>query len=634
MRISHRLTIGIVVISLAFTLMGYISISQLTLLEKPLEEDIPNTIDILVSQTHLDSDAQLIKYYDEVLTQSARNYAFTGDIKWAERYQEYEPLLDEVIDNAINKGDTLEKEFFNSVDAANMELVTMEYQSIDLVKQGNPQEAIMILESPEYKSQKLLYEQALRLYVEQRGVAYHDTLIFSTSQIEEVSQNTKDLIQRVTDISIFGIIIAVSVGVGFTFFILNSITSPIKKLKQNADLIASGNRDVKITVGGDDEIEDLALSFSQMLESISNSEQKIRVAEETYRKLYEDAPEMYRTVNLEGDIIDCNKAYCEKLGYGKEEIIGKSLYDFVPESHKDTMRDIFSVWKAHGEVRNREVMLKRKDNTVFPALLSASSVSDEDGHVIGANTLIRDMSDLYNAQKEIEELRIKRLSVVGELTARIAHDLRNPLSVIKNSAEILKITYDEKTDPSQKEQWDRLERGIYRMTHQVDDVLDYIRSPPLKIEENSMSVIIQDTIERIQIPDTVSIHPPTNDVIFPCDAEKLEVVFVNLIMNAIQAFEGKAGDITITIDDDYNSNQSILVQITDNGQGIPNELIEKIFDPLFTTRQVGTGLGLPSCKNIVERHNGKITVDSDSKSGTTFSIVLPKHHDKFLTSKI
>ena len=432
----------------------------------------------------------------------------------------------------------------------------------------------------------------------------------------------------ISSISLFAIAITL-----VAMFFAGSLSKPIKKLQIAAEKISGGDRTVSVPITGDKELADLGKSITEMIDSLLKSESKIRSTEKKYRNLYEKAPEMYRTVDNNGKLIDCNVAYCEKLGYSKEEILGKSLFDFVPDSHKETMNDIFSSWKLRGDVRNREVMLKRKDGTVFPALLSATSVHDDSGNVIGANTLIRDMSDLYNAQKEIEELRIKRLSVVGELTARIAHDLRNPLSVIKNSAEILRLTYEDKVGPSDKEQWDRLERGIYRITHQVDDVLDYIRAPPLKIEENSLSVIIQDTIERIQIPDTINIHPPTNDAIIPCDGEKLEVVFVNLIMNAIQAFEGKAGDVTIKLDDNYDSGESVLIEIIDNGPGIPNDLIEKIFEPLFTTRQIGTGLGLPSCKNIIERHDGKITVSSNS-SGTTFSIVLPKHNEKFMTTKI
>ena len=430
------------------------------------------------------------------------------------------------------------------------------------------------------------------------------------------------------------ILLTIIAIVWVSLYFANSLSNPIKELQVLAEKITRGERDALSVSSGDKEIVDLSNSLKVMVESLISSENKIKAAEEKYRKLYEDAPEMYRTVNSDGNVIDCNNAYCEKLGYRKEDIIGKSLYEFVPESHIETMRDIFTTWQTHGDVRNKEVLLKRKDGTVFPVLLSSSSVKNDEGKVIAANTLIRDMSDLYNAQKEIEELRVKRLSVIGELTARIAHDLRNPLSVIKNSAEILQITYEDKTDESQKEQWERLDRGIYRMTHQVNDVLDYIRSPPLKIEENSLSVIIQDTIERIQIPDTVNIHPPKNDAIIPCDAEKLEVVFVNLVMNAIQALDRNAGDVTITIDEKHDSGQFVLIQVIDNGPGIPNDMIEKIFDPLFTTRQVGTGLGLPSCKNIVERHNGTINVTSDPEWGTTFSIILPKHHDKFVTSKI
>ena len=430
------------------------------------------------------------------------------------------------------------------------------------------------------------------------------------------------------------ILLTVIAIVWVSLFFANSLSAPIKKLQLSAEKITKGERDVLSITSGDKEIVDLSNSLNTMVKSLIDSENKIKSAEEKYRKLYEDAPEMYRTVNFDGNIIDCNKVYCEKLGYNKDDVIGKSLYEFVPESHIETMQDIFTNWQHHGDVRNREIMLKRKDGTVFPALLSSSSVKNDEGKIIAANTLIRDMSDLYNAQKEIEELRLKRLSVIGELTARIAHDLRNPLSVIKNSVEILQISYGNKTSPSEKEQWERLERGIYRITHQVNDVLDYIRSPPLRVSENSLSAIIQNTLERIQIPDTVNLHLPKNDVIITCDSEKLEVVFVNLIMNAIQALGKNAGNVTITIDEKHDSGQFVLIQIMDDGPGIPNDLIEKIFDPLFTTRQIGTGLGLPSCRNIIERHNGTINVTSDLEWGTTFSIILPKHHDEYVTSNL
>ncbi len=224
-------------------------------------------------------------------------------------------------------------------------------------------------------------------------------------------------------------------------------------------------------------------------------------------------------------------------------------------------------------------------------------------------------------QKTAELLEKEKLSAIGELSARIAHDMRNPLNIIKNSAEIIKLS-QKGMDAKTKEQWVRLERGIYRMVHQVDDVLDFIKSSPIHRRMNKLSTILQYSLERVNIPEKIKVTLPPNDVTIPCDTERLEAVFVNLIMNAVQAMGDKIGKISITITDE--SEDVVLIKVKDTGPGIPRTYISKIFDPLFTTRQIGTGLGLPSCKNIIEKHGGTIDVTTKIGKGTTFLIRLPK----------
>jgi len=245
-------------------------------------------------------------------------------------------------------------------------------------------------------------------------------------------------------------------------------------------------------------------------------------------------------------------------------------------------------------------------------------------------------SERDNLKKEVkrkteELLKKEKLFVIGELSARIAHDMRNPLSVIKSSFELFKMSQKE-IDSTKKIQWDRLERAIYRMTHQVDDVLDFIKSYPLKKQPTKISVIFQDALERVNIPNKIKIKLPKTDVTIPCDADRLEVVFVNLIMNSIQAIGDKQGEIYIDLIEEPDD--VILITLKDNGPGIPKKLIPKIFDPLFTTRQIGTGLGLPSCKNIIEKHGGTIDVSSTRKKGATFLIRLPKKTEWDNLSKI
>jgi len=228
-------------------------------------------------------------------------------------------------------------------------------------------------------------------------------------------------------------------------------------------------------------------------------------------------------------------------------------------------------------------------------------------------------------------LKTEKLTAIGELSARIAHDMRNPLSIIKNTAEMIK-TGHKNMDSNTNDLWNRHERAIYRISHQVDDVLDYVKDRPITKKPAKISVILHDALDRIEIPNKIKINLPKTDATIPCDSERLEVVFVNMIMNAIQAIGNKKGEVYINIADEPCD--IVLISIKDSGPGIPKKLISKIFDPLFTTRQVGTGLGLPSCKNIIEKHGGAIDVSSPKGKGATFLIRLSKKTEWEQISKI
>jgi len=222
-------------------------------------------------------------------------------------------------------------------------------------------------------------------------------------------------------------------------------------------------------------------------------------------------------------------------------------------------------------------------------------------------------------EKTEELLKSSRLAAIGELSARIAHDLRNPLSVLKNSVELLKIEMKSKMTSNIEANIDRLDRAIFRMSHQVEDVLDYVKPTKLNISEHSLLHVLQDSLERIDVPKNVTLKIPKKDCTLACDDEKIEIMFVNLISNAVQAIEKKKGIVAIRFSKDKSQT---IIRISDNGPGIPQDKIDRIFDPLFTTRQIGTGLGLPSCKNVVERHGGQITVTSNKGKGTMFTISL------------
>ena len=371
-------------------------------------------------------------------------------------------------------------------------------------------------------------------------------------------------------------------------------------------------------MSGDNEISKLYATFYRMMRSVENSTKALRIAEKKYRILYEDLPDLCRTINDEGIIMDCNNAYANSLGYSKEEIIGKTIFEHAAEQSIAAIHDSFETWKERGSVTSREIWFKRKDGSIFPALLNATNLYDDTGKRIGSNTVIRDISDIYDAKRELEEQKTKRLSALGELCARIAHDMKNPLSVLKNTVEIMQmrnVNVDEKT----KNDFNRLNRAITRIQHQVDDVLDFVRPKSMNLNSCTMHEILEAAMERMLVPPDVDIILPANDASILCDAEKVEVVFTNLMTNAIQAMNNK-GKITIRIMED---DDEVRIEVVDSGPGIPEGILPKIFDPLFTTRHIGTGLGLASCRSIVEMHGGTITVRNNP---TTFTVMLPKRN--------
>jgi signal transduction histidine kinase len=212
-------------------------------------------------------------------------------------------------------------------------------------------------------------------------------------------------------------------------------------------------------------------------------------------------------------------------------------------------------------------------------------------------------------------VKSEKLSAVGQLASRLAHDIRNPISVIKNTVEIAKNnkTLDEKMIS----QLDRIERAASKINYQVSDTLDFVRTTQLQIKENSVKKILSLVADRIDKPSAVTINLPENDHTIKCDAEKLEVAIANLVTNSIQAMDGE-GTINIRVND---QDKFHTIEVEDSGPGIPENIMPKIFEPLFTTKPKGTGLGLATVKNIIEQHGGTIYVKNNP---TIFTISLPK----------
>lgn len=211
---------------------------------------------------------------------------------------------------------------------------------------------------------------------------------------------------------------------------------------------------------------------------------------------------------------------------------------------------------------------------------------------------------------------LEKLVHIGELTSRITHDMRNPLTVIINYSMMIRKNSKNKIDSKSLDQLKLIEEEARKMHHQIEDILNYVKLPPLQFQPYFLHDILKKVIERVHTSD-VEIHLPKNNPHIVCDIDKLEIVFVNLITNAVEATKGD-GTINITTREEK---EHTVIEFEDSGPGISEENVTKLFEPLFTTKANGTGLGLASCKNIIERHRGTI---SFSNNPTRFTIRLPK----------
>ena len=268
MKLRTNLILTFLVASVLIAILGGITLYQINVIVSPLSDEIPNTLNQLTEASYLDTYALNIRYYDEILTQSARNFVFTQEPKWEERYNNTVELLNNEIENAIRVGDSVDKSFFDNISIANQNLIKLEQEAFLLVNNNEVEKAAKVLESEEYENYKKIYSQGLTDFSNRHETSHEDAIITTTKRISDISENTeKEMAMGSNTIMIsIGIIIISSVFLGF--FIAKKIVSPVNEISLAAKKISQGELDVKIPKGGFQESNELAHTLEQMIENI------------------------------------------------------------------------------------------------------------------------------------------------------------------------------------------------------------------------------------------------------------------------------------------------------------------------------------------------------------------------------
>ena len=232
---------------------------------------------------------------------------------------------------------------------------------------------------------------------------------------------------------------------------------------------------------------------------------------------------------------------------------------------------------------------------------------------------------LEKKSKQLEEttqelIKSERFKAIGELASRVSHDIRNPLSNIQMSIELMKNSPpNTKLDNTLiQDKLNLVSKNIERISHQINDVLGYVKNREITKTKFQISSCLSESMELTKIPKTISIKTSNLEKYIFADQFQLQIVFNNLLINAIQAIGKNNGNIFV---EEIENDNEVLIKFSNSGPPIPEEILPHIFDSLVTTKQRGTGLGLVSCKTILENHGGTISAKNNP---TTFTIKLPK----------
>jgi len=332
------------------------------------------------------------------------------------------------------------------------------------------------------------------------------------------------------------------------------------------------------------------------------------------------------TVNEKGTIISANNPATVILGFKNDDgLLGKNIEEIMPSNGQNINPFIESI-KNKKALKRREYVLKNKKGENIYLGITTSLIEDENYNVKGVVGLMTDLTKVKTMQDKLKQK--ENLAILGEMTAVMAHEIKNPLTGIKFGIEYLKSILQDNNDAI--ESIELILKEINQLERIAKDMTNFTRMPQVNPEKFNLVDLIEEKI-KIHLPAAkakgidIKYEASENIPQYNGDPYLLGEVFNNLIINSLEAFDGKEGEKKVSISISYDDESSVFtVKVKDNGMGISEENQKKIFIPFFTTKRGGTGLGLPTVQRIVIAHNGSIKLNSVVGEGTEFIVELPQ----------
>ncbi len=342
--------------------------------------------------------------------------------------------------------------------------------------------------------------------------------------------------------------------------------------------------------------------------------------EERYRSLFEQSINAIYITDEHLKFTDANVLMLRLFAYDMDRLQQQRLPELF--TIENDLNDFEQELSSYRMVRDFEAILQRSDGKVVACSLSAASLTDVNGKVIGYQGVIVDVSEKKKVQQEL--IRLEKLMMTGNIARSIAHEVRNPLTNIGLSLEQLRSEPADSDDATIY--YDIIKRNVGRINELITAMLNSSKPSQLDLQPQLLNQVIDEAVaiaeDRLRLQEVTLEKRYAQDLPpLPLDQEKIKMALLNIINNAIEAVPTGTGRITIKTGEDARSQ---YVQITDNGPGIESDALDKLFDAFHTSKSGGMGLGLTATQNIVNTHEGKIYPTSTPGEGATFTIAFKK----------
>ena len=428
--------------------------------------------------------------------------------------------------------------------------------------------------------------------------------IWANEMLDAIDRQASAMRGAVRTMTILGFALSLAV----VFFVIRQLTSNMEKVKQG--LLGLGF-DLKQT------IPPIRGEIGEIAEAINKLARVLLETQSMHRNILDSLSDCVVTVDSGNRISYINPAGCDLFRCQAGEVVGQPyLRLFLDDPSFSNL--LLDTLERGREYRGVEFDFLLPHQT--PHILASSSpLFDGRGHSLGVVVIIRDISETRSLRQQVA--RADRLAAVGEVASGIAHELRTPLTSIRGFVQFLQGS----TDPREwREYGDIIIREVDGMNRIISELLSLVRRHPLNLEAASLNQLVEETLflardsagkGRITFVTELAALP-----LAEVDRGQIKQVLLNVLVNASQAITGPG---TVTITTARHGAGEVSVRVRDTGCGIPAEVRERIFDPFFSTKPTGTGLGMAVARRIIEDHKGRIIVASAEGEGTSITLILP-----------